>query len=66
MIFLKDTLLPARDRTKNQTLKEPTGPYDREKLLDFLQDQALSDPDREDLVPFQLGTKRGRYSFFIK
>ncbi|XP_064645354.1 tropomodulin-like [Lineus longissimus] len=37
--------LPASDRTKYNIDKAPTGPYDREALLDFIEKKALEDPD---------------------
>ena len=42
-----DSYLPARERCKEQTKKAPTGKYDREKLLKYLEDQAKSEKDWE-------------------
>ncbi|XP_074661359.1 tropomodulin-like isoform X2 [Tubulanus polymorphus] len=47
-----NTYLPPSDRMKPQTTKEPTGPYDREKLLEFLEKKALEEKDWEQNKPF--------------
>uniref|UniRef100_UPI00398E67A5 tropomodulin-2 isoform X2 n=1 Tax=Pristiophorus japonicus TaxID=55135 RepID=UPI00398E67A5 len=52
-------LLPAGFRQKDQTVKTPTGPYDRDQLLTFLEKEALEYKDREDFVPFT-GEKKGK------
>jgi len=33
-------LLPAGYRQKDQTKKQPTGPLDREKLLDYIEEEV--------------------------
>uniref|UniRef100_A0A8C4NP49 Tropomodulin 2 n=1 Tax=Eptatretus burgeri TaxID=7764 RepID=A0A8C4NP49_EPTBU len=53
------SLLPAGFRQKDQTKKFPTGPFSRDQLLEFLEQQALAHKDREDLVPFTR-EKRGK------
>lgn len=45
LIDPENTYLPASDRCKPQTTKEPTGPYDRTKLLDFLTEQGKNEKD---------------------
>ncbi|XP_069767261.1 tropomodulin-2 [Narcine bancroftii] len=52
-------LLPAGFRQKDQTVKSPTGPFDRDQLLLFLEKEALEYKDREDFVPFS-GEKKGK------
>ncbi|KAM9329321.1 tropomodulin-1 [Gastrophryne carolinensis] len=52
-------LLPVGLRQKNQTSKLPTGPFQRDALLDHLEKQAKELKDRDDLVPFT-GEKRGK------
>ncbi|KFV64878.1 Tropomodulin-2, partial [Dryobates pubescens] len=61
----ENALLPAGFRQKDQTTKPATGPFDRERLLSYLEKQALEHKDREDFVPFT-GEKKGHYvtSFF--
>ncbi|KAE8617727.1 hypothetical protein XENTR_v10009183 [Xenopus tropicalis] len=54
-----NALLPAGLRQKDQTSKVPTGPFDRDSLLEFLEKDALSKKDREDYVPFT-GEKKGK------
>lgn len=51
-------LLPAGYRQKNQTVKSPTGPFDRDQLLGYLEKEALEYKDREDFVPFT-GERKG-------
>uniref|UniRef100_A0A8C0H050 Tropomodulin 2 n=2 Tax=Chelonoidis abingdonii TaxID=106734 RepID=A0A8C0H050_CHEAB len=52
-------LLPAGFRQKDQTNKAATGPFDRDRLLSYLEKQALEHKDREDFVPFT-GEKKGK------
>ncbi|OCT86942.1 tropomodulin 3 S homeolog isoform X1 [Xenopus laevis] len=54
-----NALLPAGFRQKDQTVKIPTGAFDRDSLLEFLEKDALSKKDREDYVPFT-GEKKGK------
>lgn len=54
----QNVLLPAGLRQRDQTQKSPTGPLDREALLQHLEKQALEAKEREDLVPFT-GEKKG-------
>ncbi|KAH0619957.1 hypothetical protein JD844_014424 [Phrynosoma platyrhinos] len=54
----ENALLPAGFRQKDQTSKPATGPFDRERLLSYLEKQALEHKDREDFVPFT-GEKKG-------
>ncbi|XP_058716441.1 tropomodulin-4 isoform X2 [Poecile atricapillus] len=55
----ENVLLPAGLRQRDQTHKSPTGPLDREKLLQHLERQALETEERQDLVPFT-GEKKGK------
>ncbi|XP_035426566.1 tropomodulin-4 isoform X1 [Cygnus atratus] len=55
----ENVLLPAGLRQRDQTQKSPTGPLDREALLQHLEKQALEAGEREDLVPFT-GEKKGK------
>ncbi|KFU87259.1 Tropomodulin-3, partial [Chaetura pelagica] len=48
----ENELLPAGFRQKDQTAKKASGPFDRERLLAYLEKQALEHKDREDYVPF--------------
>lgn len=52
-------MLPPSQRCRDQTDKDPTGPYKREKLLNYLEEQAKGEKDWEDVVPYSPGTKRG-------
>lgn len=55
----ENALLPAGFRQKDQTAKGPSGPFDREKLLAFLEKQALELKDVEEYVPYT-GEKKGK------
>uniref|UniRef100_A0A3Q2X8Y4 Tropomodulin 2 n=1 Tax=Hippocampus comes TaxID=109280 RepID=A0A3Q2X8Y4_HIPCM len=48
----ENALLPAGLRQKNQTTKQATGRFDRERLLKYLEKEAMEYKDREDIVPF--------------
>jgi len=55
----ENAMLPAGMRQRDQTKKSPTGPFDRDALMDHLEKEALDIADREDLIPFT-GEKRGK------
>ncbi|NXN94222.1 TMOD4 protein, partial [Rhinopomastus cyanomelas] len=55
----ENVMLPAGLRQRDQTQKSPTGPLDREALLQHLEKQALEAKERDDLVPFT-GEKKGK------
>uniref|UniRef100_A0A667YNA1 Tropomodulin 4 (muscle) n=1 Tax=Myripristis murdjan TaxID=586833 RepID=A0A667YNA1_9TELE len=55
----ENAMLPAGFRQRDQTKKSPTGPFDRDALMEHLEKQAMEHPDREDLVPFT-GEKKGK------
>lgn len=55
-----NSLLPPSQRCRNQTTKQPTGPFQREKLLLFLEESAKKEEDWEEPVPFSPGIKRGK------
>ncbi|XP_077374755.1 tropomodulin-2 [Festucalex cinctus] len=55
----ENALLPAGLRQKNQTSKQATGTLDRERLLKYLEKEAMEYKDREDIVPFT-GEKKGK------
>lgn len=55
--------MPPSQRSKNQTTKAPTGPYQRDRLLKYLEESAKKEKDWEEVVPFSPGVKRGIISF---
>ncbi|EDO41848.1 predicted protein [Nematostella vectensis] len=55
--------LPAYMRQEDQTDKVQTTPFDREKLLKHLEEQAKNDKEREEAVPFK---KETRGKVFVK
>ncbi|XP_028561547.2 tropomodulin-3 isoform X1 [Podarcis muralis] len=55
----ENALLPAGFRQKDQTSKKPSGAFNREKLLSYLEKEALEHKDVEDFVPFT-GEKKGK------
>uniref|UniRef100_A0A915IVD9 Tropomodulin n=1 Tax=Romanomermis culicivorax TaxID=13658 RepID=A0A915IVD9_ROMCU len=52
--------MPPSQRCREQTKKQPTGPYKREYLKRFLEVQAKKQEDWKETVAFEAGTKRGR------
>ena len=54
-----DPHIPPSMRCNYKCDKAPQAPLDRQKLQDFLNDQALNTPDIPDRVPFVPGTVRG-------
>uniref|UniRef100_A0A0X3PM41 Tropomodulin n=1 Tax=Schistocephalus solidus TaxID=70667 RepID=A0A0X3PM41_SCHSO len=48
-----NALLPPSQRCRDQTTKEPTGPFNREKLIQFLVEKAKADPDWDEAVPYE-------------
>ncbi|XP_038076575.1 tropomodulin-3-like isoform X2 [Patiria miniata] len=52
--------LPASERQKDQTRKSPTGTFDRQHLIEFLEKKAKEEKDWEDKVPYKAGEKRGK------
>lgn len=61
--LLQNALLPAGFRQKDQTTKTPTGNFNRESLLKYLEKEAMDYKDRDDIVPFT-GEKKGVCSSF--
>jgi tropomodulin len=55
-----DPHIPPSMRSNYKCDKEPTGPLDRKKLLDFINEQALNTPDIPEAVPHVPGYKRGK------
>ncbi|CAF1398300.1 unnamed protein product, partial [Didymodactylos carnosus] len=55
-----DTYLPAAERCKNQTNKTATGPYERARLLNFLEEQGKSEKDWEHHKEYVPGEKKGK------
>ncbi|XP_068223363.1 tropomodulin-1 isoform X5 [Palaemon carinicauda] len=55
-----DTLIPPSERNNYKCEKESTGPLDRKKLINHINDQALNEPDRPELVPYVPGVVRGK------
>ena len=43
-MYFQNALLPVHERQPNQTTKSATGPYQREKLLAWLEEQAKNAP----------------------
>lgn len=55
----ENALLPAGLRQKDQTSKTASGPFDRERLLKYLEKEAMEYKDRDDIVPFT-GERKGK------
>lgn len=54
-----NSMLPPSERVKNQTDKSATGPYNRKKLLQWLEEKAKSEKDWEQYKPY-IKEKRGK------
>lgn len=61
----QNALLPAGLRQKDQTSKTASGPFDRERLLKYLEKEAMEYKDRDDIVPFTGEKKGGLFFFFL-
>ncbi|EFO90715.1 CRE-UNC-94 protein [Caenorhabditis remanei] len=55
-----NSMLPPSQRCRDQTDKEPTGPYKRDNLLKFLEEKAKTEKDWDDVCPYTAGVKRGK------
>lgn len=55
----ENALLPAGLRQKDQTEKDATGPFNRDRLLKYLEKEAMEYKDRDDIVPFT-GERKGK------
>lgn len=60
----QNALLPAGLRQKDQTSKTASGPFNRERLLKYLEKEAMEYKDRDDIVPFT-GEKKGALFFLF-
>lgn len=52
-----DPYLPPSERCRDQTKKKPTGPFNRDQLIKFLEDQGKNEKDWEQNKPFVKETK---------
>jgi len=52
-MLLQDSMVPPSDRCRYKTDKQPTGPFDRKHLLDFLEQKAKEDKDWEEAKPYK-------------
>lgn len=52
-----DSLVPPSDRCRYKTDKAPTGPYNRKKLLDYLETKAKEDKDWDEAKPYKKETR---------
>jgi len=50
-------MVPPSDRCRYKTDKLPTGPFERKKLLEFLERKAREDKDWEEAKPFKKETR---------
>lgn len=53
-------------RQLNQTDKKPTGEFNRDSLLEYLEEQARSQPEIEDYVPHIPGQKKGKIYKYVQ
>ena len=50
-------MLPVNERQANQTNKVSTGPFNRQHLLNHLEEQAKNEKERDDYVPYKKETR---------
>jgi len=55
-----DTLMPPSQRNSYRCEKRSTGPLNRKKLIEYITHQAMNDPDRPEMVPYESGKVRGK------
>ncbi len=55
-----DKHLPASVRTAYKCNKEPTGALNRDSLINYINEEGIKAPEKEENVPFELGKKRGK------
>lgn len=46
-------MIPPSDRCRYRVDKEPTGPFSREKLLDYLENKAKNEKDWDESKPYK-------------
>lgn len=49
---MQNSLLPPSQRCRDQTDKEPTGPFDRAHLQDYLEKKAKTEKDWDQNKPY--------------
>ena len=47
-------------RTAYRCEKQPTGGLNRDSLINYINEEGIKAPDKEERVPFELGKKRGK------
>ena len=52
--------MPPSQRNSYRCEKKATGPLNRKRLIEHITQQALNEPDRPEMVPYQQGTVRGK------
>jgi len=55
-----DKHLPASVRTSYKCTKQPTGPLNRDSLINHINEEGIKAPEKEEAVPFEPGVKRGK------
>ena len=55
-----DKHLPASVRTAYNCKKEPTGPLNRDSLINYINEEGIKAPEKEEVVPFEPGKKWGK------
>ena len=54
------SFLQASVRTAYRCEKQPTGGLNRDSLINYINEEGIKAPDKEEMVPFELGKKRGK------
>jgi len=56
-----DSMIPPSDRCRYKVDKEPTGPFSREKLLDYLENKAKNEKDWDESKPYSKEIRGKKY-----
>jgi len=54
-----DIHMPPSARNSYRCHKETTGPLNRDSLINYINEEGMTAPPKEEIVPFELGKKRG-------
>ncbi len=61
--FLFETVIEVIIRIN--AMKAPTGTLNRDSLINYINEEGINAPEKDDAVPFELGKKRGKVINFI-
>ena len=56
-LLAQDPMVPPQDRCRYNVDKKPSGPFDRQQLLDYLENKAKEDKDWDEAKPYSKETR---------